>query len=197
MSIVNFPVTPEIFWNTFSKKFRKKWFDNEKNSHNCYGVDKNWTPKMWTDWMEELLTSFNDDFNCETNSSEYWPRVDFGYFDKCTDNEWMEWALEIAIEHENEMWPNWQDECRKLMMINAGLKVLITYRIENKELLEQHLDEFIAIYKSRKYHTEFDNWLFIFGPNMEIWNETDFVAYKFDGNVRKEITNNIKTFSNL
>lgn len=190
MNFPQFPVKPEEFWQEFSKKFREKWFSNVDKGEKAYGNDSLLTP-----WMMGLLEDLKDSFNCEVTATEHWPKIDLGFFNRETATEWEEWSLEIAIEHENKNWPHWQDEVRKLMMLNAGLKVLISYRKESKEKLENQLNEFVKIYQSRKYHTENDSWLFIFGPNMLIWNDNDFIAYKFDGKIMTEITAGLKTFN--
>ena len=195
MSTIN--ISPEIFWKQFSTKLFKIWSnfsDEEKEIYSNYS--------KWTKFMTDFLYKLGEDFGFNAIMSEYWPRVDVGYFINSDENtveeigtNWSKWSFEVAIEHENNVWPAWKDECNKLMVINAGLKILITYRDESKNYLNDKLSEFRDIYKSRKYHQINDQWLFIIGPNMNIWKEEDFVAYMFDGENITDITNDNKIFS--
>jgi hypothetical protein len=75
------------------------------------------------------------------------------------------------------------------MQINAGLKVLIAY-VDNKKELDKFLVELPEIYNSRKYVTKPCNWLFIFGLFGE--PDWDFIAIKFDGMTTTEITGNVR-----
>jgi hypothetical protein len=166
-------LTPESFWKIYSTEFKNFWFNNEKENIRSYPNYKSWTENMMN-FLEKLA------YHDFIISKEYWPRIDCGYFSKAGDN-WSEWSFEVAIEHENKVWPAWQNECCKLMIINAGLKVLITYQSEGKIELPNHFSKFFTIYKSRKYHEINDQWLFIIAPNMNRWGKEDIIAYKFDG----------------
>ena len=181
-------MTAEEFWEKFSEEFNKKFFDESLKS------DETWAYKPeWTNWMKDLLIELGEQFGYYPDC-EYWPRVDIGLFSN-SGEEWSEWSFEVAIEHENVCWPAWKKELNKLMAINAGLKVLITYREEPYDDLMKKLNEFREIYKSRKYHQEHDNYLLIFGPldNNDFWEYEDFLAFSFDGEKITDITNNKKT----
>jgi hypothetical protein len=170
------PVKPDLFWEAFSQTFHNKWKNDKKEFEKIYSSDK-----LYTEFIYSIVPDAIKKLGLETFSEEYWPRYDFAVFNKETSNEWDKWSLEIAIEHENNIWPAWQNECRKLMLGIAGLKVLITYRNKCDVELEKALKEFADIYKSRQYHQEHENWLFIFGPTIECWNDYDFTAYSFNG----------------
>lgn len=186
--MIDFPISPEKFWTSFSTNFRNEWAKNPDNFISNYLSNKD-----LTNFITKLLLNMKSEFNCEVASKEYWPRVDIAYFNFEAD-EWGEWALEAAIEHENMPWPSWQEECRKLMLTTAGLKTLISYRNESEDVLHKRLKEFQKIFKSRKYHQIDENWLFIFGPTADVWDEYDFVAYKFDGTNFTDITGQSPTF---
>jgi hypothetical protein len=183
-------IKPIEFWDKFSDRFNAMWFKNYKKSNEKYESDA-----LWTNYIFKFLEDFGKKLGFETISKEYWPRLDICYFSGSEEN-WSTWSLEVAIEHENKPWPDWQNECNKLMMINAGLKVLFTYYKDNKTKFKNNLDKFIEIYMSRKYHQTNDQWLFIAAPTMNIWDNNDFVAFQFDGNKLEEITNGKNTFLN-
>jgi hypothetical protein len=171
----------ENFWNEFSIEFNKEYYKKELKNE-TYGEKGEWTK-----WMTSFLIKMGKKNSFHTDC-EYWPRVDVGYFSESSDN-WGKWSFEIAIEHENDPYPKWQDELCKLMVINAGLKVLISYRKEPYKELLKKLNGIKAIYKSRKYHQVNDQYLFIFGPDQSIWEDEDFLAFTFDGKEIKDITN--------
>ena len=179
-------MTPEKFWDKFSQEFNKKFFDESLKSV------KSWTDKTeWTSWMKDLLIHLGEQFGYYPDC-EYWPKIDIGFFSN-SGKYWSKWSFEVAIEHENAHWPAWKEELNKLMAINAGLKVLITYRFESYDDLIKKLNEFVEIYKSRKYHQESDSYLLIFAPLDEIWDDEDFLAFSFDGEKIIDITDNKKT----
>ena len=55
----------------------------------------------------------------------------------------------------------------KLIVINAGLKVLIAYPRDRKEI-DEVLNRVPDIHQSRKYITSPCKYLFIFGPGVEL-----------------------------
>jgi len=111
--------------------------------------------------------------------TEAFPHIDIGYFSNSSKTEWAKWSFEIAIEHENKKNPSWQEECSKLMGINAGLKVLISYFSETKEKLYDEINEFSDIYQSRLYHQKEDKYLFIFIPLNDCIKIDKYFVYKF------------------
>jgi len=174
-----FPVSPEIFWEIFSDSLRLCWIGLEESDRK----DTYNNGEQWTTFLTGFLLHLSAQFVCIADT-EYWPRVDVGYFDKPGD-DWGEWAMEVAIELENDA-RNWHEEISKLLMINAGLKVLVCYP-ESIEYRRFVLNRFIDIHKSRKYFTTSDSWLFIFAPRLLPTNE-DFVALKSDGKNFFDIT---------
>lgn len=177
----NLPISPEAFWANFSTALGKRW--NQEEVEAFWFKDKNNKKRtvLMTDVVEELAQAFD----C-VSDVEYWPRVDVSYFDQ-QGAEWAEWSREAAIEIENK--DSWRDEVCKLMEINAGLKVLIAY-VDNQKNLDDFWKRLPKIYKSRKYVTQPSNWLFIFG----FFGKTDwdFIAFKFDGETKTEITGNVR-----
>ncbi len=101
--------------------------------------------------------------------------------------------MEVAIEHENKV-GKWQEECHKLLLLNAGLKVLIAYWSDSDQL-KRDLGDFKVFYRSRKYHQEKENWLMVFGPSTDQWSDHDYKAYRFDGNDLQEITGKVVVIS--
>jgi len=181
---MTFPISPETFWEVFAEKFGAEWNDPDKQLASSY----NNAPE-WKTYITGFLNGLSSFFSC-VSDIEYWPKLDVAYFDK-VGGQWGEWALEVAIEHENNV--NWHEELSKLLMINAGLKVLIAYEDCHDQLLKM-LSRFVVIYKSRKYLCANSGWLVIIGPR-HIPAKRDFVAYKFDGNAIEEITGGKKIIS--
>jgi len=181
-----FPISPETFWGVFAETLRAEWRDPEKQISRLYLDRAPWT--TWTTYITGFLKELSPRLSCPHVEVESVLGIDFGYFTKC-GGDWEEWAWEVAIEHENNV--NWHEELCKLMMINAGLKVLIVYG--EKEFFWKVLnDEFIKIHQSRKYYTANCGWLFILGPRS---TDRDFAAFKFDGNAIVDITGDRKIIS--
>ena len=164
---------PDDFWKLLKKEFDRWWGDNTERKYSAF---EDITQR--TCLMIPLLVTFgkNNDYHVET---EAYPHIDVGYYSNCTKSEWAKWSFEVAIEHENKPYPNWHEECSKLMAINAGLKVLISYYSETNECLNNEINEFLSIYESRKYHQKDDKYLFVFIP-FDKFNETDkYSVYEF------------------
>lgn len=130
----------------------------------------------------------SSEFGCIADV-EYGPRLDVAWFDQ-TGQDWSEWAMEAAIEHENNVF--WEEELCKLLLINAGLKVLVAYEDDLSRIREM-LEQFVTIHRSRKYSGT-GGWLFIFGPRIAP-SLSDFAAFKFDGACMVEITDGEKILS--
>jgi hypothetical protein len=183
-----FPVKPEQFWAAWSEKLRSDWKDPQNRVRDCYN-----DAKLWTPYITDLVKNLSAQFSC-TPDTEYFARLDVAYFDK-PGADWSEWALEVAIELENGLF--WQQELCKLLLVNAGLKVLIAYD-DDHENIHLTLNSFISIHRSRKYVTSNCGWLFIFGPRLVgpdtfASPEHDFVAFTFNGNAIIDITGGKQT----
>ena len=183
-------ISAEDFWIAFSEEFHKKYYLNKKASNEAYGSDD-----PWTAWMNDFIMQLGKQLNYHVEY-EYFDRCDYAYFSDSGVENWGKWSWEVAIEHENDGWPKLHEELHKLMLINAGLKVLISYRkrTNTPEFLASDFAEFKEIYKSRKYHQEDDNYLFIYGPELSLWEKEDFLAFSFDGKEVINITKNKNTF---
>lgn len=180
-------VTAEDFWSRFAEKLRNKIMRDEE------WEEKYKSNKRWTKFIYELL---GDDIKNEYKynrfrecSTEYL-RTDMGFYDisKRTEGinskyDGFEWDFDIAIEHENDE-TAWLDEFVKLVHINCGLKVLISYHhYSTNNGIPKEPDEILEvaekIYNSRKYKNLNDNWIIILGPCFnDMINGKDFVAYK-------------------
>ena len=146
-----FPITPERFWQVFASELRKDFVAKRQAMRRRF---KDFTPR--TKYMTKLLdTRIKGHFSGTMQSKncyegEFWPRIDVAYFDK-PNGLWDPWALEVAIEHENDPAvgtranEKWHEECCKLLLLNAGLKVLITYRWVSDAKLKRALGEFKKI----------------------------------------------------
>jgi hypothetical protein len=178
----SFPVKPAHFWTVFSEALRADWKNPEKQLREKYNTREPWTLYI-SDFIERLAV----EFGCITER-EYFARIDVCYFNR-SGGDWTEWAMEVAIEVENDV--NWTEELSKLLMVNAGLKVLIAYE-NDPDRIAALLSEFTRIHASRKYHTKNCGWLFIFGSR-EIPSTRDFVAFTFNGTEISEITGGRQT----
>jgi hypothetical protein len=155
-------MTPNDFWVYFKNELDMWWNVERKTKYTAFKDDTKRTCLMLPFLVD---IGQKKKFHVET---EAFPHIDVGYFSDCTKSEWSKWSFEVAIEHENKPCPHWHDECSKLMGINAGLKVLITYFSETTDELYNEINEFQGIYKSRLYHQCDDNYLFVFIPLPEV-----------------------------
>lgn len=168
-------ISAEKFWIIFANALKDKRKKHDLNK--LYKDNKKWT-KFVINLLEEIGYT---EFKCGSVVKEYFRKIDVCYFDKWGKDDWTEWAMEVAIEHENDG-ETWMNECHKLLLISCGLKVVILDYNKSKNEINKIQDEFKIIYKSRKYHVENEAWLFIFYPNMKIWNNNDYLAYEFKNN---------------
>jgi hypothetical protein len=165
-------MTPEKFWDMFKTAYNDLWKTDTAKIRKAFSTDS-----MRSCQMIPLLVNMgiNAKYHVET---EAYPHIDVGYYSNCSE-EWGKWSFEVVIEHENKGHPHWLEECSKLMRLNAGLKVLVSYRSEPDDDLRKELDAFPSIYQSRKYHQENDTYLFIFIP-LDNFEETEkFSVYQF------------------
>lgn len=164
---------------TLWKKIAGVLIENVSLIAKNYGNSANYTKEL-----TKLLVELGHTLKFGAVDTEYWPRVDISYFNKCTDLNWDKWAREVAIEIENDA--TWEQELDKLFCINAGIKVLIAYDDRSDEAMMTFFKkEFKPIYKSRKYHQLNDQYLLIFGPSCTVnfTGRKDFTAFKFDGHL--------------
>ncbi len=180
-------IKAESFWSNFAEELKEK-FKNDISWKNKYNNNK-----LWTKFIFEFLWDFaSKTYNyskLRERSTEYL-RTDMGFYDidKTTEdiaskyNE-FEWDFDIAIEHENDE-TAWLDEFVKLVHVNCGLKVLISYyRYYDKNGNITEPEEIIKIaekiYNTRKYKNLNDNWLIILGPCFDDMEKgKDFIAFK-------------------
>lgn len=178
-------ITVQELWNQISSMLSKSIRDLKKYSH---------LTKRYTSFIIDRLAELDLNKGYHVDK-EYWPRVDVSFFNRETENNWMEWSREIAIEHENDA-GTWDEELDKLFAINAGIKVLIAYSDDTDEELFEYLTStepgsFQSIYKSRKYHTENDRYLFVFGPVIGSKKRKCFSAFSFAGKKVKQLKNTV------
>jgi hypothetical protein len=111
-------MSPDDFWKYFADEYKRWWYANEEENKVSYEKDG-----LWSEKILPFLERLGKKKYCV--QKECWPKIDIGYFSDCRV-EWSPCVLEVAIEHENKLWPDWKTECSKLVGINAGLKVIIT-----------------------------------------------------------------------
>ena len=169
-------IIPDDFWSFFRNIIKEYYKTERRKFEKCYSSNSTWT-KYLTNLLEKEVPK---KFSLHSVMKEYWLRVDIAFFDKCAD-DWAKWSWEIAVELENNAHTWWQ-ECNKLMAVNSGLKVLITYYDTNLIELKDQMVKFASIYNSRKYHTRDDQWLIVFGPMDPFSQSGDkkFYAFKLD-----------------
>jgi hypothetical protein len=176
-----------------AEDFYKAFLEKIGKDKNKQILTKNWNEtSKYTKIMTQLVIEIGEERNYNP-AREYWPRVDVAYFDKETDSNWDEYSMEVAIELENNS-GTWNEEFNKLIAINAGLKVIVTYEDSEVVDLEKWLNSdkesvFRTFYKSRKYHQLDDKYLIIFGPTSLNKKETrgTFVGFEFDGKTFKQL----------
>ena len=177
------PITPELFWQVFSERLAVEWNDPAKQLNDAYN-----SGRSWTSFMTTFLSNLAEHFGLYAET-EY-RKVDVAYFDKGGE-DWGEWAMEAAIEIENGV--NWTEEIAKLLLFNAGLKVVIAYD-DVPENISNVLNRFLEVRHSRKYLTENESWLFVFGPRLMPSNQ-DFVAFKFSDGAITNITGDTRVLA--
>ena len=180
---VTLPITPDHFWQAFSKRLAADWKNSDRKASDAYN-----SGRSWTSFMTAFLSDLAEEFGLYAEM-EY-RKIDVAYFDKGGD-DWGEWAMEVVIEIENGV--NWTEEIAKLLLFNAGLKVVVAYD-DVPENITNVLNRFLEVRKSRKYLTENESWLFVFGPRM-LPSEQDFVAFKFADGAITNITGEAKILS--
>lgn len=180
-------ITPLRFWDKFAERLKKDI--SELNDRSDW-LAKCKSSTEWTAFMTKSLIQLGKDLGFDKKrgiGTEFY-RIDLGYFvvhDPVKDIEGKfydyNWDLEVAIEHENNS-STWYYEFVKLVHINCGLKVLITYHKHNNKDTEfkNKFDILLDLYRPRQYTQRNDRWLLIFGPTSNNLDK-DFVAYKFDG----------------
>lgn len=174
---MNGKITIDQLWQKISKIL----LENQETLKQIYFDGDN---NAFTDFIVSKFMILGEQFKFHVQT-EYWPKVDINFFDRETEENWQEWAREVAIEHENNA-GTWYEELDKLFAINAGIKVLMTYSDKDDvELLSDfnatEPGSVLSIYKSRKYHTADDKYLFIFGPVAGGKKRHLFSAFFFDG----------------
>ncbi|MBS0619811.1 MAG: hypothetical protein JSR44_16615 [Spirochaetes bacterium] len=179
--------TAENFWVEFSKFFSqslkalKNW--ERKYEHR----------KTWTTALTEIFYAFGEKYGYRDRgevASEYF-RVDIIFSKWAPKQDDFAWDLDVAIEMENDT-TQWYDEVVKLCHINCGLKVIMTYHnYSDTEELSKKIERCVELIKNRKYHSEANDWLLIFGPH-SCADRKAFVAYKISDNKAKKLaTKNI------
>ncbi len=148
-------VSSEKFYESFCAGFKDK--ATQEVLKETYHDNSSWTLFMTT-----LLHGLGKKLNFHVDF-EFWPRTDIAYFDNYTPDNWYEWSYEVAIEIENDS-ETWEEECHKLMLLQCGLKVLITYADKDISHTKERLDKFLECYKSRKYNRINEEYLFVFLP---------------------------------
>lgn len=180
-------ITVDNLWNGIHELLIK----NKKIIKDLYPHTKKYTNYI-INQLEALGESKSMGYHV---NKEYWPRVDVSFFNRETENNWQEWSREVAIEHENDA-GSWDEELDKLFAINAGIKVLMTYSDKSNSELLQDLNNngpgtLLSIYKSRKYHTENDKYLLVFGPVIGS-NRKSFSAFIFDGKKVEQLPGSVE-----
>lgn len=191
-------ITAEDFWNKFSDGLSIK-LNGNPTWRNTYKSNKRWTQFIYEFLWEFARKSYNYSKHREC-STEYL-RTDMGFYDidKITEDIDLkygefEWDFDVAIEHENDD-TAWFDEFVKLIHVNCGLKVLISYyryHDKNGKITEPEEIMKIAekIYNTRKYKNLNDNWLIILGPCLDdIEKGKDFIAFRSITNKEKKTIN--------
>jgi hypothetical protein len=170
------PPSPEEFWRVFAEVIKMQLRAGENDAwKESYDNDRRWTFFIKNS-IEGIIINLG--YAMADLSPEYL-RIDYTI---CPGESNTRWDLDIAIEHENKLYL-WEDELTKLLHINCGLRVLIAYYDnENDRDLQKIRTMIVDSIAKRRYYTDDQNWLLIFGPYY-LNNDGDFVAYKL---VRKE-----------
>lgn len=114
-------LTPESYWNAFADELNSAASDPEVNLWRDYNSDKAWTERV-TQCAERVAERIEVP---KLHSSREYFRLDHAAYSRVNENEWCNWHLRIAFEHENG--DGWTDELCKLTQLHADLKVLISY----------------------------------------------------------------------
>jgi len=197
MEIINYPISAELFWRKFREKVLNNIIFNElwRNPNGSKNAEK------WTNYIiDEALTELGKNLGFQEHDDygngiqkEYF-NIDLGFYRnyKKIENIGWNWDFEVAIEHENDP-KTWLVEFAKLLHINAGLKVIISY-FDYDNCSEDELAKMFRIagelLKMRRYRSREDNFLIIIGP-FSTGNENrkqSFRAFKLYGEKFIEIS---------
>lgn len=139
----------------------------------AYASNKRWTDFMMGNILRPLAADLHyPESNCY--ATEYM-LVDAGYFDGTKKQ--CHWDFDIALEHENNGC-SWLEEFIKLLHINCGLRVIITYNKDNGSSGQGLFTEAEEIYDTRRYKDNKENWLILVGPSVKKLNQgDDYKAY--------------------
>ena len=175
-------IKPEIFYEKFGEVLKLENLNIEKYT----------SKKELTKFMNDTIPKIGEilGFKNMIGNLKEFKKIDFTFFNETntviTKTE-KYWNFEIAVEHENEE-TAWWDEFRKLMRINCGLKVIISYHNYSTGCLKKRLkSQILPMYNVNKYKQIPDNWLLIIGPTSNPKTKTiegkykDYRAFKFYG----------------
>ena len=168
-------LTPERFWEIYSKKIDKAAKTDKSVFYEKYKNNSKWTKeiiKIAQKTIKILLRNQKVKNKIILKADPEYFHVDLvGYLTHWPENKKKKmperqhvWNLKVAYEHENS--EDWSDELCKLCYIAADLRVIHSYIEPNRkkkaeEILQVYIDE--LKYKGIITRIPKNNWLFIFG----------------------------------
>ena len=107
-------------------------------------------------------------------------RLDVAGFERRREDDYCNWDLRVAFEHENKP-GSWPDELCKLCHIVADLRVLVAYYCRaGKGSFQKELQERINLMDDRVDRVPQSKWLFICGPVDSSKDDTGWMAFKLE-----------------
>ena len=163
-------LTPQNFWNLYSKKLNNASNSEIFNWYKCSEVGNK------TKYTNFIINNIACDVIKNISPDAYWKvgkeyfNIDvlgyLSYYNEVIKKE--HWILKLAYEHENEN--SWDDELCKLCNIHASLKVIASYHeFEIKDIIAL-LNERLNRLGRELVFRNICNWLFIFGPRKNYKN---------------------------
>jgi len=105
------------------------------------------------------------------------------YFEQSQSGDWLDWKVDVALEHENKD-KEWRFELCKLSHVACGLKVLMAYHNYKSKPRGPRsiLEEALKVIARHPYKTTPNRWLFIFGPTTQD-PDHDFEVYESEDGI--------------
>jgi len=172
-------LTPQKFWEIYSKKINEAAQKDKSGFYEKYKNNSEWTKEIIgiaKQTIGQLLSGQAAKNESEVRIDTEYFRVDLvGYITQWPKEKRKKmperqhiWSLKVAYEHEN--YEDWSDELCKLCYIAADLRIIHSYynpkkKIEIRKLLQGYVDKLKN--KNILNRIPNNNWLFIFGAMCE------------------------------
>lgn len=169
-------ITAKVFWELLGNEIKS---DDAWKSY--FKEDSPWT-KYVLSALDKVMKR-QGYFSPEGAKQSF--TFDRCYFERSPSDDWFDWKVDIALEHENDD-EEWRFERCKLSHVACGLKVLMAFHNYKSKpegprtILEEALS--VIAGPGHPYKTCPNRWLFIFGPTTQ-GPDHDFEVYESEDGI--------------